>query len=44
MWEQEAVVELEVDVWACLIQYKFGNVEDGFVWRFNGVYGPLDAW
>ena len=41
MWNMSKLEGLDVEVGSFSISYQFKDYEEGFIWVFSGLYGPL---
>ena len=41
VWDKRSLELLVKEVGSFSVSYRFKNVDNGFVWFFSGVYGPL---
>ncbi|RVW80641.1 hypothetical protein CK203_044342 [Vitis vinifera] len=43
MWDKRVLEGLEAEVGSFSISCRFRNCEEGFVWVFSGLYGPING-
>ena len=43
VWDKRSLVLLDKEVGPHSISCRFKNTNDGFIWAFTGVYGPLSS-
>ena len=40
-WDNRSLELVDLEVGLFSVSCRFRNVEDGFLWNFSGVYGPV---
>ena len=40
-WDKRSLELVDLKVGLFLVSCRFKNIEDGFLWTFSGIYGPV---